>query len=79
MMNNALISPLELVYSYDGTLIGVRIAEVSQTTFEIAPPLYWVECENDVNAVDWYFQTETGMCVLKPLPPVTTNDTDIVY
>ena len=78
-MNNALISPNELIYSYDGTLIGVRIAEVSQATFEVAPPLYWVKCEGDVNATDWYFQTETEMCVLKPLPPVTTDDTDIVY
>lgn len=68
-MNNALISPNELVYSYDKTLIGVRIAEVAQTTFEVAPPLYWVECANNVNAQDWYFQTETNTCELKPVSP----------
>jgi hypothetical protein len=68
-MNNALISPTELIYSYDGTLIGVRIAEVAQTPFEVAPPLYWIECADDINAQDWYFQTETQSCQLKPIPP----------
>lgn len=78
-MNNALISPNELIYSYDGTLIGVRIAEVSQTPFEIALPLYWVECANEVNSNDWYFQTETASCVSKPLPPTTANEPDVIY
>lgn len=68
-MNNALISPTELIYSYDNTLIGVRIAEVAQTPFEVAPPLYWIECADNVNAFDWYFQTETNTCELKPIPP----------
>jgi hypothetical protein len=68
-MNNALISPNELVYAEDGTLIGERIAEVSQTPFPVALPLYWVECANEVNAENWYFQTETNSCQLKPLPP----------
>jgi len=68
-MNNALISPLELVYS-DGTLIGERIAQTEQVTFPVAPPLYWIECADEVNASEWYFQTETGSCQLIPfLPP----------
>ena len=71
-MNNALISPNELVYSYDGILIGERIAETAQTTFEVAPPLYWIECADDVNASEWYFQTETQSCQLIPLPPSET-------
>lgn len=69
-MNNALISPQELVYSYDGTLIGERIAEVSQAPFDVALPLYWIECADEVNAQDWYFQTETGSCQLKPIEPI---------
>lgn len=68
-MNNALISPNEFIYSYDGTLIGERIAEVSQKKFEVAPPLYWIECANEVNSQDWYFQTETNSCQLIPIPP----------
>jgi hypothetical protein len=65
-MNNALISPQELIYRNDGTLIGVRIAQTSQATFPVAEPLYWFECANEVNANDWYFQTETGTCQLIP-------------
>lgn len=68
-MNNALISPNELVYSYDDQLLGKRIAETAQVTFEVAKPLFWIECADDVNAQDWYFQTETQSCQLKPTPP----------
>jgi len=79
-MNNALISPNELIYSYDGTLIGERIAEVTQTPFEIAPPLYWFECADEVNSTDWYFQTETSTCQLKPIEPSVLQDaSQIVY
>ncbi|CAB4121913.1 Phage tail assembly chaperone protein [uncultured Caudovirales phage] len=66
-MNNALISPLEQVYSFDGILIGIRIAEVSQTPFEVAEPLYWVECADEVVADQWYFQSQTASCQLVPL------------
>ena len=69
-MNNALISPNELVYSYDKTLLGERIAEVAQNTFEIAPPLYWIECADEVDSSNWYFQTETATCQLIPIKPV---------
>lgn len=68
-MKNALISPQQLVYSYDGTLLGERIAQVSQTTFEVALPLFWIECADDVEADIWYYQTETATCQLVPIPP----------
>ena len=68
-MNHALISPNELVYSYDNVLLGERIAEVLDVSFEVAPPLYWIECADDVNAQDWYFNSNTNTCELKPLPP----------
>jgi len=64
-MNNALISPNELVYS-NGILIGVRIAQTAQVTFPIAEPLYWIECADEINASEWYFQTQTGSCQLIP-------------
>lgn len=68
-MNNALISPNETVYSYDGTLLGERIAETLQTPFPVAPPLYWIECADEVNASEWYFQTETQSCQPIPVNP----------
>jgi Phage tail assembly chaperone protein len=68
-MNNALISPQELIYSQDGTLLGERIAETSNNPFPVAEPLYWIECADEVNANDWYFDTATSTFQLKPLPP----------
>jgi hypothetical protein len=61
-MKNALISPNEqvnYVSSWDGiypdltpvySYAGERIAEVSQTAFPVAPPLYWIECDDNVTA-----------------------------
>lgn len=73
-MKNALISPEEKVYSYDGSLLGERIAEVSSTPFEIAPPLFWVECNDDVVADQWYWNGSN--CVKKPEPPVVVIASD---
>jgi len=41
----ALISPLE----------NNRIAQVSEQSFEVAPPLYWVDCPMDCVADQWAF------------------------
>lgn len=76
-MNNALISPQELVYSYDGTLLGQRIAETEPITFEVALPLYWVECADEVNADEWYYDENISQCELKPIPPDDLVDTSI--
>jgi hypothetical protein len=66
-MKNALISPEEKVYFYDGTLLGERIAEVSANPFEVALPLFWVVCADDVVADQWYWTGDT--CVIIPAPP----------
>ena len=66
-MKNALISPEEKVYAYDGTLLGERIAEVSANPFEVAPPLFWVSCADDVVADQWYWTGDA--CQPVPLPP----------
>lgn len=61
---NALISPNEQVISYDGTVLGARVAEVSVTPFDVAPPLYWVGCADDVVADQFYFADG----VISPVP-----------
>ena len=66
-MKAALISPEEKVYSYDGSLLGERIAEVSANSFEVAPPLFWVSCADDVIADQWYWTGNS--CQLVPAPP----------
>jgi len=73
-MKQALISPEEKVYKYDGTLLGERVAEVLATPFEVAPPLFWVACNDDVEADQWYYDPNTftiDPIPVKPVPPVT--------
>lgn len=54
-MKYALICPNEPVNN------GYRIAEVLPTeAWPPAPPTYWMECADDVNADEWYFDTTTN-------------------
>jgi hypothetical protein len=68
-MKQALISPTEQVYSYDGTLLGERVAETTTTPFEVAPPLFWMACNDDVVADRWYYNTVNFTIDLIPVPP----------
>ena len=67
-MKQALISPTEQVYKYDGTLLGERVAETTTTPFEVAPPLFWMACNDDVVA-DQFYYSENGTIEKVPLPP----------
>jgi hypothetical protein len=68
-MKQALISPTEQVYKYDGTLLGERVAQTTATPFEVAPPLFWVACNNDVVADKWYYDPATFQIDPIPMPP----------
>jgi hypothetical protein len=81
MSLNALISPNELIYSYDGTFLGERVAQVEPDgqTFEVGSPLFWTPCADDVVANLWYYDTTTQTCELVPVPPpppIETQDTE---
>ena len=75
-MKQALISPTEQVYSYTGALLGERVAETTTTPFEVAPPLFWVACNDDVVADQWYYDP-TNFTIdpipVKPIPPPVTT------
>lgn len=62
-MKNALISPNEPVET------GYRVAEVSDNTFEVAPPLFWVECADDVVADQFWYDPSDD--TIKPIPVPT--------
>lgn len=82
-MKNALISPNEDVswlsdWSNDQpiyTLISNanRIAEVSTTQFEVASPLFWIACADDVIADLFYYDsvTQTICAIPEPTPKLT--------
>lgn len=68
-MKNALISPNESVQAltswnevngkwypvFTDIPNGARIAEVADVPFEVAQPLFWVECADDVNGTEFYY------------------------
>lgn len=76
-MKQALISPNEKVYSYAGALLGERVAETTTEPFAVAPPLFWVACDDNVQADQWYYNPATSAIdpiPVKPAPiPVTTT------
>ena len=78
-MKKALISPSEEVSYISGwtsqnkpiyTTIpnAERVAEVSDTTFEVAPPLFWVDCSDNIVADQWYYDSVTTDFVVVPNP-----------
>ena len=70
-MKNALISPNESPIEYISgwttdtpsepiyTPIenSCKVAEVTDQTFEVALPLFWTPCADDVKAGRWYYNT----------------------
>lgn len=68
----ALISPNEkVVESNTGTIIGERVAQVSSHQFDVALPLFWLECDNGVTADQWYYDSEDQMIKLIPEPIIS--------
>lgn len=73
-MKQALISPSEPIVNYDNTS-GYRVAEVADTSFDIAEPLFWVSCNDEVQADSWYYDTNTSTCLAVPIPPIPVEPT----
>jgi hypothetical protein len=67
-MKAALISPNEIVQNYNWVSDGKggyvrewydipnseRVAEVTTQPFDVAPPLFWVSCDDNIVADQWY-------------------------
>lgn len=50
---------------------SARVAEVASAEFEVAPPLFWVACDNTIVADQWYYDTATStfaQVVNEPMP-----------
>ena len=75
-MKKALISPKELVYKYDGTLLGQRVAQVADQSFEITLPLFWIDCDDSVIADQFYYDGSSIQPIpAKPAPsPITPSN-----
>lgn len=76
-MKKALISPNESPIQYIASWTDTapykpvygtysnscRVAEVCDAEFEVAQPLFWVDCADDVVADEYYFDTATNTIV----------------
>lgn len=62
----ALVCP-NATFEVDGEAV-FRVAEVSETGFDVAEPLFWVDCPVDCVADLWYFNTKSNTCSPKPAP-----------
>jgi hypothetical protein len=79
-MKKALISPNEKTNNpNNGNILGIRIAQVSDEAFEVALPLYWIDCSDDTQA-DFYYFDETDNTIkqvpayiLPPIKPKVAN------
>jgi hypothetical protein len=84
-MKKALISPSETIVRYISSWTSdvpakpifsdipnaCRVAQVEDVDFEVAPPLYWMDCEDYVNDYEYYFDTQTN--AIEPIPNVTSG------
>jgi hypothetical protein len=81
-MKNALISPNESPIRYvSGWTTDIpheriytpianscRVAQVENQTFEVALPLFWTPCADDVTADQWYYNTNDQQIYPVPEP-----------
>lgn len=77
-MKKALISPNELIFNYDDppVQIGVRVAEVAETEFPVASPLFWTDCSDEIEADVYYYSD--GKFEVVPLPPPPVPPSEVV-
>jgi hypothetical protein len=87
-MKNALIDPREGVTKIVGWVPNTtppqailepipnaaRVAQVEESTFPVAEPLFWTPCADDVVADQWYYDTVQQVCIaVPPIPPAPSQ------
>jgi len=75
-MKKALISPNELVSN------GYRVAQVEQaeSIFPVADPLYWMDCDDEVVADQYWFDPtdNTIKAIPRPAPKIIGNAPNVI-
>jgi hypothetical protein len=69
-MKKALIAPNEPVNFFDGKT-GYRVAqtEPAENIFAVAEPLYWLDCNDEVVADQFYYDPTDATIKAVPVPP----------
>jgi hypothetical protein len=66
-MKKALISPVEHRTDGEGNP-GFRVAQVESESFEVADPLFWVDCPDDCVQDTWIY-VDGQLIDMTPPPP----------
>ena len=56
----ALISPME------PRITGYRVAQVEQESFDVAQPFFWVDCDDNIKADQFWYDPADQ--TIKPIP-----------
>lgn len=79
--NVSYIASWDTVYENDGVTIkeyipvletlpnAARIAQIASSEFEVASPLFWVDCADDCDSFTHYYNTATNTIELKNHTP----------
>lgn len=59
--NPTIQNPNKYLPVWETYLNSCRVAEVEDNPFEVAPPLFWVDCADDVVANQFYYDIETTL------------------
>jgi hypothetical protein len=64
-------TPAQPVY----TELGWRVAEVEDTQlFPAEMPLFWVECDDNVTSIDYYYNPTTELITAIPSSPIRPEE-----
>jgi hypothetical protein len=73
-MKYAFISLEEIIYKYDGTVLGARVVQVDDTKCLVETDvLFWVECADDTIPNTVYYDTVTQTINPIPSPPAPAD------
>jgi hypothetical protein len=62
----ALISPNEQTANDNGDIVGVRVVEKHSSGFDVASPLFWIDCEDAMVPEECYYDTDSKIIKLLP-------------
>jgi hypothetical protein len=62
----ALIAPNEQKTDDNGNIVGIRVVETHSTGFDVASPLFWIDCDEAIVPDECYYDTDTQ--TIKSLP-----------
>ena len=63
----ALISPIEIREE------GYRVAEIHETGFPVAEPLFWIDCDNTIIADQFWYNPSDSTFKTMPEPTLSNN------